>query len=58
MAPRVGRRGDVVEVVSEAEGQGRRGPLRLEFGGSDRTLVRVEVPTVSSLGSSDVEQSG
>jgi hypothetical protein len=58
MAPRVGRRGDVVEVVSDAEGQGRRGPLRLEFGSWDRTLVRVEVPEVLSLGSRSGEQSG
>ncbi len=57
-APRVGRRGDVVEVVSDAEGQGRRGPLRLEFGSSDRTLVRVEVPEGSSAASRPAEESG
>ena len=57
MAPRVGRRGDVVEVVSDAEGQERRGPLRLEFGSTDRTLLRVEVPEVSSVASRPGEQS-
>jgi hypothetical protein len=57
-APRVGRRGDVVEVVSDAEGQGRRGPLRLEFGSWDRTLVRVEIPDGSSVASRRAEQSG
>jgi|GEM_PF-3148207 hypothetical protein len=58
MAPRVGQRGDVVEVVSDAEGQGRRGPLRLEFGSWDRRLVRVEVPEVSSVASRPAEQGG
>jgi len=48
MARRVGRRGDVVEVVLDSEGHGTHGPLRLEFGSSDRRLVRVEVPTVPS----------
>jgi len=57
MAPRAGRRGDVVEVVSEAEGQGRRGPLRLEFDSRDRTLVRVEVPEASSVASGPDGQS-
>jgi hypothetical protein len=58
MAPRVGQRGDVVEVVSDAEGQGGASPLRLEFGSWDRRLVRVEVPEVSSVASRPAEQGG
>lgn len=47
---RVGRHGDVVEVVFDAEGHGAEGPLRLEFGSWDHRLVRVEVPTVPRAG--------
>jgi hypothetical protein len=36
----------VVEVVFDAEGHGAEGPLRLEFGSWDHSLVRVEVPTL------------
>lgn len=47
---RVGRHGDVVEVVFDAQGHGVEGPLRLEFGSWDRRLVRVEVPAVGAAG--------
>jgi len=40
----VAQRGDLVEVLLEAEGHGARGPLRLEYGLYDHRLVRVEVP--------------
>ena len=56
-ARRVERRGDVVEVVFDAEGTGRTGPLRLEFGSRDRRLVRVEVPAVPPAGPRPAEQS-
>jgi hypothetical protein len=52
----VGRHGDVVEVVFDAEGHGAEGPLRLEFGSSDHRLVRVEVPTVAASGPRPAEQ--
>ena len=45
LARRVGRHGDVVEVVLDAQGHGAQGPLRLEFGSWDHRLVRVEVPS-------------
>jgi hypothetical protein len=48
---RVGRHGDVIEVVFDAHGHGAEGPLRLEFGSWDHRLVRVEVPAVPSGGS-------
>jgi hypothetical protein len=47
---RVGRHGDVVEVVFDARGHGAEGPLRLEFGTWDHRLVRVEVPAMPSGG--------
>jgi hypothetical protein len=47
---RVGRHGDVVEVVFDARGHGAEGPLRLEFGSWDHRLVRVEVPAMPSGG--------
>jgi len=40
----VTQRGDLVEVLLEAEGHGARGPLRLEYGLYDHRLVRVEAP--------------
>jgi hypothetical protein len=43
---RLGRHGDVVEVVFDARGHGAEGPLRLEFGSRDHRLVRVEVPAM------------
>jgi hypothetical protein len=47
---RVGRSGDVIELVFDARGHGTEGPLRLEFGSWDHRLVRVEVPAVPSGG--------
>ena len=55
---RVGRRGDVVEVVFDAQGHGAQGPLRLEFGSWDHRLVRVEVPELPNGGPGSVVQPG
>ena len=54
---RVGRHGDVVEVVFDAEGHVTQGPLRLEFGSWDHRLVRVEVPALPPAGPRPAEQS-
>jgi len=55
-ARRVGRRGDLVEVVFDARGHGAEGPLRLEYGGWDRRLLRVEVPVVPPEGPRPAEE--
>jgi hypothetical protein len=52
----VGRRGDLVEVVFDAQGHGSQGPLRLEYGTWDRRLLRVEVPAVPPPGPRPAEQ--
>ncbi len=53
---RVGRHGDVTDVVFDAQGHGAEGPLRLEFGSWDRRLVRVEVPAVPPSGPRPAEE--
>jgi hypothetical protein len=50
------QRGDVVEVLLDAEGHGVRGPLRLEYGVFDHRLVRVEVPVASPPGPRPADQ--
>jgi hypothetical protein len=53
---RVGRHGDLVEVVFDARGNGAEGPLRLEFGSWDHRLLRVEVPAMPSGGPGPAEE--
>lgn len=55
-ARRVARRGDLLEVVFDAQGHGAQGPLHLEFGSWDRRLVRVEVPAIPPSGPRPAEQ--
>ena len=56
-ARRVGRHGDLVEVMFDAQGRGAQGPLRVEFGSWDHRLVRVEVPEPPPAGPRPAEQS-
>jgi hypothetical protein len=50
------QRGDLVEVLLDADGHGTRGPLRLEYGLYDHRLLRVEVPTLAPSGPRPADQ--